>query len=92
MSITIRHKTQEDEFAVLRLAQLDDRPVPQGDLLLAFVDGELAAARPIEMKSAAVADPFRRTKEILEMLDLRAKQELKADVRTFARRRRLLAV
>ena len=78
MSITIRHKTQEDEYAVLRLAQLDDRPVPQGDSLLAFVDGELAAARPLMRKSAAVADPFRRTKEILEMLDLRAKQERKA--------------
>jgi hypothetical protein len=74
--ITIRHRTYEDGPAVLRLAQLDDRPAPQGDALLAFVDGELAAARPAE--GGAVADPFRRTKEILEMLDLRARQELKA--------------
>ena len=75
-AITIRHSTYEDGPAVLRLAQLDDRPVPQGDALLAFVDGELAAARAVHGRS--VADPFRRTKELLEMLDLRAKQELKA--------------
>ena len=41
------------------------------------MNGELAAARPIE-RGESVADPFRRTKEILEKLDLRAKQELKA--------------
>lgn len=76
-AITIRHSTQEDRLAVLRLAQLDDRPVPEGDKLLAFVNGELAAARPLN-KGTAVADPFRRTKEILEMLDLRAKQERRA--------------
>ena len=76
-AITIRHSTYEDGPAVLRLAQLDDRPVPEGDKLLAFVNGELAAARPLA-KGTAVADPFRRTKEILEMLDLRAKQERKA--------------
>ena len=76
-AITIRHSRQEDGPAVLRLAQLDDRPVPQGEKLLAFVNGELAAARPLD-KGTAVADPFRRTKEILEMLDLRAKQERKA--------------
>ena len=77
-AITIRHSRQEDGPAVLRLAQLDDRPVPQGDKLLAFVNGELAAARPLAKGTSAVADPFRRTKEILEMLDLRAKQERKA--------------
>ena len=44
-AITIRHSTHEDGPAVLRLAQLDDRPAPEGDALLAFVDGELAAAR-----------------------------------------------
>ena len=74
--ITIRHSTHEDRPAVFRLALLDDRPAPKGDALLAFVDGELAAARALHGK--AVADPFRRTKELLEMLDLRAKQELKA--------------
>jgi hypothetical protein len=76
-AITIRHSRYEDGPAVLRLAQLDDRPVPQGQKLLAFVNGELAAARPIE-KGTPVADPFRRTKELLEMLDLRAKQERRA--------------
>lgn len=76
-AITIRHRTHEDGPAVLRLAQLDDRPAPKGDALLAFVDGELAAARPVD-RNRSVADPFRRTKEILEMLDLRADQELKA--------------
>ena len=45
-AITIRHRTDDDGPAVRHLAQLDDRPAPQGDALLAFVDGELAAARP----------------------------------------------
>ncbi len=69
-AITIRHSTHEDGPAVLRLAQLDDRPAPEGDSLLAFVDGELAVARAL--RGNTVADPFRRTKEIVEMLDLRA--------------------
>ncbi len=75
-AITIRHSTREDRRAVLRLAELDERRIPEGDALLAFVDGELAAART--PRGTAVADPFRRTKGLLEMLELRAEHERKA--------------
>ena len=74
-SITIRHSRPEDDRAVFRLAALDDRRAPAGDTLLAFVDGRLAAARSLAPKAEPVADPFRRTRHLLAMLDLRASQE-----------------
>lgn len=73
-AITIRSSIPSDTTDVVRLAALDDRPVPRGDSLLAFVDGELAAARPLG-RGTVVADPFRRTAHLLALLDLRAQQE-----------------
>ena len=72
--ITIRHATQNDVTAVRHLAALDEADAPQGDALLAFVDGELVAARSTR-GDAAVADPFRRTRHVLELLDLQRRQE-----------------
>lgn len=72
--ITIRAATVNDTLAVLQLAALDDRPPPRGDALLAFVDGELAAARPLDGR-AAVADPFRRTAHLLAMLEAHSRSE-----------------
>ena len=45
--ITIRHATDNDVTAVRHLAALDESDAPQGDALLAFVDGELVAARSV---------------------------------------------
>jgi hypothetical protein len=73
-AITIRPSTPSDTRDVLRLAALDDRPAPRGDSLLAFVDGQLAAARPLG-RGTVVADPFRRTAHLLAMLAVRAAQE-----------------
>lgn len=73
-AITIRHMTPRDTGALLQLAALDDRPAIEGDALLAFVDGDLAAARPLE-RGQALADPFRRTAHLLDLLALRASQE-----------------
>jgi len=72
--ITIRHATDNDVTAVRHLAALDESDAPQGDALLAFVDGELVAARSVK-DSVAVADPFRRTRHVLELLDLQRRQE-----------------
>jgi hypothetical protein len=72
--ITIRHATDNDVTAVRHLAALDESDAPQGDALLAFVDGELVAARAVA-DSVAVADPFRRTRHVLELLDLQRRQE-----------------
>ncbi len=72
--ITIRHATTNDVTAVRHLAALDETNAPEGDALLAFVDGELVAARELQ-GSVAVADPFRRTRHVLELLDLQRRQE-----------------
>ena len=61
----------DDERAVRRLAQLDEMTPPQGDVLLAEVDGRLVAALPLE-GGRAIADPFTPTQEIVELLVLRA--------------------
>ena len=74
-AITIRHSRPEDGGALVRLAALDDRRAPRGDTLLAFVDGRLAAAKPLAPGAEVVADPFRRTRDVLALLDLRASQE-----------------
>ena len=72
--ITIRQAREEDAGAIARLAALDEAAVPTGAALLAFVDGELAAARPLG-GGEAVADPFVRTADAIALLDLRARQE-----------------
>jgi hypothetical protein len=74
MSITIRPATAEDRGALARLAALDERPLPSGDVLLAFVDGELRAAVPAR-SGLAMADPFEPTADVVELLRLRAEQE-----------------
>ena len=67
--ITIRAARSEDAAAIARLAALDEAPVPHGTALLAFLDGELAVARPLE-RGMTVADPFQRTAELVALLDL----------------------
>jgi hypothetical protein len=69
-SVTIRAASTLDRAAVRRVAQRDGRSVPEGELLVAEVDGELQAA--IELATGEViADPFRRTVELIRMLVLR---------------------
>ncbi|HZI90768.1 MAG TPA: hypothetical protein VFD31_03960 [Thermoleophilaceae bacterium] len=72
-AIIIRHSGPADSEAINRLAALDDRAVPRGDALLAFVDDDLAVARAPDGYS--VADPFRPTAELRELVALRAVQE-----------------
>ena len=68
--ITIRRSTKADIPQVARLAELDSRRTPVGDVLLAFVDHELRAA--VELNSGAVvADPFRPTADLVELLRMR---------------------
>jgi hypothetical protein len=70
-AITIRLATGADDPALRRLAQLDGARLPDGDLLVAEVDGELGAALRIADR-AYVADPFFPSKELVRMLDVRA--------------------
>lgn len=70
--ITLRWATAADEQAVTRLAQLYDRPVPCGPLLLAEVDGELQAALSL-FGERELMEPYLPTAELVELLALRAK-------------------
>jgi hypothetical protein len=69
--VTIRTSTDQDQKAISRLAELDSRKAPQGPALLGIVEGELQAALPLN-GGPAVADPFRQTAEIVELLQVRA--------------------
>jgi hypothetical protein len=70
-NLTIRRATAADEFAVRRLSALDSAFPPTGDVLLAEMGGELWAALSIE-SGHAVADPFRRSGDLVELLRFRA--------------------
>ena len=72
-SITIRLATEDDTLALRRLAQLDGARLPDGELLLAEVEGEIRAALRVT-DSAYVADPFYPSAELVGMLDTRAKR------------------
>jgi hypothetical protein len=72
-SLTVRPATPEDALALVRLAQLDDAPVPGGELIVAEVRGELVAAVPAG-GGRAIADPFRPTADVVSLLELRAAQ------------------
>lgn len=71
-SITIRLATEDDTLALRRLAQLDGARLPEGDLLVVEADGEIRAALRVS-DSAYVADPFFPSRELVGMLDTRAK-------------------
>jgi hypothetical protein len=72
-TITIRAAGPEDVEAIRRLAQRDSHAVPDGELLIALVDGEARAA--ISLASGeTIADPFHRTEELVRMLTARGSQ------------------
>jgi hypothetical protein len=66
-AITIRRSTTSDAAAVARIAALDSGRAPEGDAMLAFVGGELRAVLPLD-GGRALADPFHRTAELVELL------------------------
>ncbi len=71
--ITIRLADTGDSVALRRLAALDSAQALQGETLIAEVDGELCAALALG-DGRLVADPFRLTAELSEILRLRAAQ------------------
>jgi hypothetical protein len=71
--IELRLCRADDDPALDRLAALAERPVPDGRLVVALVDGSLAAAMPLA-GGPTVTDPFVRTTHLLPLLELRAAQ------------------
>ncbi len=65
--VTFRRATEADAPALRRLARLDDRRLPAGDLLLAEVGVEVQAAVSTDGRSA-VADPWRPTAGLVQAL------------------------
>ena len=72
-NLTIRRATASDEFAVRRLAALDSAFPPTGDVLLAEMGDELWAALSVDT-GHAVADPFRRSGDLVDLLRFRAER------------------
>ena len=71
-TIAIRLATDDDDRTLIRLAALDSAPAPSGSVLVADVDGEIVAAHSL-VRSRSIADPFRPTADIRELLELRAR-------------------
>jgi hypothetical protein len=66
-AFTIRRADLADLAALDRLAALDSTSAPTGEVLVAEVGGELWAA--LELTSGrAIADPFRRSGQLVELL------------------------
>ena len=71
--ITIRLADYPDARRLIGLAALDSAQVPDGPLLVAEAGGDLVAAVPLG-GGRPIADPFRRTADLVRMLELRAQQ------------------
>ena len=69
--ITIRPAQPSDADELVRLAELDSQRPPTGDVLLGEVCGRLVAA--IEAATdRTLADPFRPTADVIDLLRLRS--------------------
>lgn len=85
-TFTIRMAVPADAAPLSRLAQLDSAPPPESvPMLVAEVGGKLCAALPLD-GGRPIADPFRRTGEVVAILAERAWQ-LAPPPRRAARRR-----
>jgi hypothetical protein len=71
-ALTIRRADLADLAALDRLAVLDSASAPTGDVLVAEVAGELWAALEID-SGRVIADPFRPSGELVELLRLHAR-------------------
>lgn len=71
--LTVRAATQRDGEAVRLLAALEGVQMPKGEMLVAEVGDDVVAALPLD-GGRPLADPFRPTKHIVALLELRARQ------------------
>ena len=73
MTVTLRQSSPTDLAVLERLAQLDSRALPPGPHLVAERGGRIDAALSLST-GELVADPFRRTAELCELLRCHATQ------------------
>jgi hypothetical protein len=76
-TLTIRRAAASDLAAVADLAALDSSSPPTGEVLLAEVGNELWAAIEVD-SGAAIADPFRPSGDVVELLRFRAERARRA--------------
>lgn len=88
-AVTIRLASPADAQPLRRLAALDSGEVPAGELLLAELDGVLVAAVALT-GDAVIADPFRRTADVVVLLRARVAQLRRENTSRNRGRRRLL--
>jgi hypothetical protein len=62
-----------DDHGLDRLAELAERPLPNGRLVLAVTRGQIVAALPLG-GGPALRDPFAKTAHLIPLLELRATQ------------------
>ena len=67
LPVTLRLAAADDGAALDRLAQRDCRPLPPGPHLVAERQGRIEAAVSLA-SGELIADPFRRTTELCELL------------------------
>ena len=77
-TLTIRPADLADLAGLDRLAALDSSSPPTGDVLVAEVGGELWAAVSVET-GAAIADPFRRSGDLVDLLRLHLRGERRSE-------------
>jgi hypothetical protein len=88
-TVLIRAARGSDGVALERLAALDSARVPAGELLVAETDGAIVAAHAPAV-GKTIADPFRRTADVVELLELHAARTHAGGRRRAAIRPRLL--
>jgi hypothetical protein len=71
--LILRPARVDDAVALRRLAQLDSKVEAPSEAMLAEVDGDVVAAVPMD-GGPAIADPFRWTADIVNLLRARAAQ------------------
>ena len=72
-NVNIRRAGPHDEAALHRLAALDSALPLTGEILMGEVAGETAAALSLA-DGTAIADPFRPTADVIELLAMRRDQ------------------
>jgi hypothetical protein len=71
--VALRLCRVHDDPALERLAQLEGAKIHPGRYVIAEVNGTIVAAQPLE-GGAPLADPFRKTAQVLPLLQLRVEQ------------------
>ncbi|HEX2371956.1 MAG TPA: hypothetical protein VHI33_05010 [Solirubrobacterales bacterium] len=75
--ITIRDAVPADRGELRRLAELDSARLPGGPMVVGEIDGEVRAAYSVAERRA-IANPFRRTAELVALVELHARQANRA--------------